>query len=557
MDFATRYTWKTLLNATLVFCISLFTAVGAIATPSDGIFELEASANFWDDSEVAGDDWGTPPLDGDAKVYTNIDDTDLPDDVYGGGKKNTFDIPDLSWVNGSILDKGNILHAYAAAYEESGDLIINFAALREGTNGDAFMGFWFYQDDVSTNADGSFEGEHMNGDVLIQVNYLQSANLGPEILVLEWDDTCTKQFIDKKGGEDDCVAENLRLKKQENALCNPGSNQLLCASTNTVVDPIDGFPIESFFEGGINLTQVLDTKACFSAFAAETRASSSITAQLKDFAMDSFELCSIDVTKECSQGRVNDTETGYEYDFSGKVINDGVGTLYNVVVIDTEDPVYKQDQIDETDNYVPIAVADILLPGAEVSYSGTIESTAYGLDNTVIVMAAPVDTDGAEKTVTDMATDDCQGADLNASLSVNKDCTSKFIPNYENSGVIAIGVGFSGQVCNTHKTLTMVLDTIFDDKTDTIYKDADMQTAFPNSGIDLELAPAGDEAVGECVSYYGSYTPDDFDTVATNGFRDTVTAKGHLKVKPDVTDTVQDTADCSICEDECPDCGTD
>lgn len=548
MDFATRYTWKALINATLACCISLFTAVGAIATPSDGIFELEASANFWDDATVAGDDWGTPPLDGGAKVYSHKDDTDLPDTIYAGGMKNIFDIPDLRWVNGSILDKGNILHAYAAAYEESGDLIINFAALREGTNGDAFMGFWFYQDDVSVNADGSFEGEHMNGDVLIQVNYLQSANLGPEILVLEWDDTCTKQQVDKKGGEDDCVAENLRLKKQENALCNPGSNQLLCASTNTVVDPIDGFPIESFFEGGINLTQVLDTKACFSAFAAETRASSSITAQLKDFAMDSFELCSIDVTKECEQGEVNATEDGFEYDFSGTVTNDGVGTLYNVIVIDTEDPVYQQDLLNETNNYVPIAVADMLLPGHSAPYSGTIESTAFGLDNTVIVMAAPVDTVGAERTVTDTATDTCQEPALEAALRANKECTSRFIPNYESTGVIAIGVGFSGQVCNDHESLTMVVTNIVDNKADTVYTDEAMTTPFVGP---VELG------VGECIAYYGNYIPAAFDNGATKEFTDTVSAAGYLKVNSDYTDNVFASAECSICEDECPDCAPD
>ena len=39
---------------------------------------------------------------------------------------------------------------------------------------------------------------------------------------------------------------------------------------------------------------------CFSSFLAETRSSSSITAQLKDFAEGSFQLCRIDVTKNCN-----------------------------------------------------------------------------------------------------------------------------------------------------------------------------------------------------------------------------------------------------------------
>lgn len=516
--------------------LGLFLVAGAVATPADGIFELETDANFNDDS-TQGDDWGTPPLSGAAKVYTAIDDTSLPDTIFAGGMKNIFDLPELKWVNGSILDKGNILHAYAAAYIIDENLILNFAALRKGTNGDAFMGFWFYQDDVYSKADGTFAGEHFNGDILIQVNYLQSANLGPEILVLQWDSSCIKRLINKKGGEGDCLALNLRLVKQANALCVPGTNQLMCASTNTTVDSVDGFPIESFFEGGINLTDVLNNPVCFSAFSAETRASSSITAQLKDFAMDSFELCSVDVTKVCAQGRVNAAEDGYLYDFSGDVLNNGVGTLYNVIVIDSEDAAYQYDLANDTNTYTPISVAAALLPGASAPYSGTIESTSFGLGNTVIVKAAPVDTVGAEKTVTDTATATCQSPSLTADIAVNKECSSTFIPDYESSGVIAIGVGFSGQVCNDHDELTMVLTTLVDNKA-TVYLDEAMTEPFTE---DIELA------VNECISYYGEYIPSSFDNATEQSFTDTVIVAGHLKVNPDLTDEAVASAECAIC----------
>ena len=118
----------------------------------------------------------------------------------------------------------------------------------------------------------------------------------------------------------------------------------------------------SFFEGGVNLTELLQTDTCFSSFAAETRASSSITAQLKDFVVGDFELCSVDITKTCNQAVVNDTEDGYVYSYSGDVINDGVGTLYDVVVEDLE--------AGTTHSLGAIASGD------SASYSGSFESTS-------------------------------------------------------------------------------------------------------------------------------------------------------------------------------------
>ena len=88
-----------------------------------------------------------------------------------------------------------------------------------------------------------------------------------------------------------------------------------CARTNAVTSaapaswnfvPKSGtpgtFPPQSFFEGGVNLNAIFGAGnvPCFSSFLAETRSSSSITAQLKDFAEGSFDLCKITVTKNCN-----------------------------------------------------------------------------------------------------------------------------------------------------------------------------------------------------------------------------------------------------------------
>ncbi len=172
--------WHTMKSFLYAIFTSLLIGSSAFATPTDGVFELEANANAIDDSGVgAPDDWSTPPNSGGALVFSFENDTATPDTIFTGGNKDIKDIPELGWKTGTVLDKGgDILHAYAAAYNINNDLVLTFGADRFGNSGDAFLGFWFYQDSVSTNPDGTFTGQHIAGDLLIQVNYLQGANEG-------------------------------------------------------------------------------------------------------------------------------------------------------------------------------------------------------------------------------------------------------------------------------------------------------------------------------------------------------------------------------------------
>ncbi|MFH4676966.1 DUF11 domain-containing protein [Vibrio diabolicus] len=518
--------WHTMKSFLYAIFTSLLIGSSAFATPTDGVFELEANANAIDDSGVgAPDDWSTPPNIGGAQVFSFENDTATPDTIFTGGNKDIKDIPELGWKTGTVLDKGDILHAYAAAYIIDNDLVLTFGADRFGNSGDAFLGFWFYQDSVGLNPDGTFTGQHIAGDLLIQVNYLQGANDGPEILVLEWDTTCAKAANnDPQDGQ--CAATNLRLKVKTNALCSPGA-QDVCASTNTTDSPApwaytpksgveNVFPPETFFEGGVNLTELLQTDTCFSSFAAETRASSSITAQLKDFVVGDFELCSVDITKTCNQAVVNETEDGYVYSYSGDVINDGVGTLYDVVVEDLE--------AGTTHSLGAIASGD------SASYSGSFESTSNGLTNTVKVTAAA--TPGGQATITDTASDPCESLSLSPMISVTKSCESGF--KLTENGIIA-EVSFSGMVCNTTPGLTLVNVSVVDDSGTP--EDASDDVTVVNN---IELAS------DQCQSYTGSYIPTAFSNAETQSFRDTVTAVGFLKIdNTQATNTAS--ADCDIC----------
>jgi len=541
MKYTTINRWLAFKKIMLACFMSLLMTSGTMATPTDGVFELESDANAIDESSSgAPDDWGTPPLSGSAKVFAFEDDTALPDSIFTGGRKDTQDIPDLGWKNGTILDKGNILHAYAAAYIISSDLVLTFGADRFGNTGDAFMGFWFYKAAVSTNPDGTFSGVHTaksgseSGDILIQVNYLQSANEGPEILVLEWDPTCNKA-ANNMPNDGQCAAKNLLLLKRSNALCDPGTNQVVCATTNTSpsaspwpytpkAGPDDIFPEESFFEGGVNITQLLGSETCFSSFAAETRASSSISAQLKDFVVGDFELCSVDISKTCGQAQVNSAETGYDYDFNGIVTNDGVGTLYNVVVTDNE--------ANQTFALGTIASGDTK------PYSGSFGSTQNGVSNTVTVTAAA--TPAGASTVTDNGGDDCDPISLSPMISVTKNCSSSF--QTTNNGIFS-KVSFSGMVCNTTENLTLENVSVTDDSGTTNTSD----DVVVLSGITLD--PKDTSGDTDCKMYSGSYIPLVFTNTNDQTFSDTVTAFGQLKIDgTQATNT--SSATCPICPAE-------
>ena len=156
--------WHTMKSFLYAIFTSLLIGSSAFATPTDGVFELEANANAIDDSGVgAPDDWSTPPNIGGAQVFSFENDTATPDTIFTGGNKDIKDIPELGWKTGTVLDKGDILHAYAAAYIIDNDLVLTFGADRFGNSGDAFLGFWFYQDSVGLNPDGTFTGQHIAG----------------------------------------------------------------------------------------------------------------------------------------------------------------------------------------------------------------------------------------------------------------------------------------------------------------------------------------------------------------------------------------------------------
>ncbi len=191
---------------------------------SNGLFELDANPQDLDKT-APPDDWDTPPDAGGAIIFSQIIADPAPKSIFDGGKKDIQDVTSWSWKDGSVPDKDNLTNAYAAAYNDSGDLVLYFGADRFANTGDAFMGFWFFKQKVQAMPDGSFSGHHVAGDTLVLVDYPQGANAVPYIAVVVWDTTCTKADSNDPS-PNQCAAANLRLKSESSgAVCSSGLNQ--------------------------------------------------------------------------------------------------------------------------------------------------------------------------------------------------------------------------------------------------------------------------------------------------------------------------------------------
>ena len=547
----TKFNYKPWLTA---LCLAGATLMTAAITPAyagvanNGLFELDA--NPQDDSGMPlPDDWATPPDAGAALIFSGILADPAPQSIFDGGKKDIQDVTDWSWKHGAVPDKDDLTNAYAAAYNDNGDLVLYFGADRFANTGDAFMGFWFFKQKVEAMPDGSFSGHHVAGDTLVLIDYPQGANAVPYIAVVVWDTTCTKAASnDPSPG--DCAAANLRLRSESSgAACSTGLNQLACATTNH--DDVDSpwpympksgsanvFPYESFFEGGINLTQLVGgSDNCFSSFMAESRSSSSFTASLKDFVLGDFELCGVSITKTCSAGDVNTAETGFVYTFNGVVTNTGFGTLYDVTVIDDNGT-----PADTTDDFtIPLGT---ILKGASANYNGTFESTLNPPTNGVTVTAAS--TSGGEATITDTASDLCPGVNRDPRIDVTKACSTRVLSENDN---LVIKVEYSGQVCNgtggSSGLAPISLNNV-------VVQDDAGTPGVP--GDDPAPILIGTLAAATCSPYSGSYYPASANSQipAEISFSDTVTATG-IAALGFGTPEDSATATCRLCP-TCPEC---
>ncbi|MGK2849572.1 MAG: DUF7507 domain-containing protein [Candidatus Limnocylindrales bacterium] len=274
----------------------------ALAAHNEGIFELDGNAL---DSGSAGADWENGAEGSLDQFFVGMG-SEGPDndDTYftTGGSKDENNISSWKITTNSVPDKNELLNAYAAVYEQGGDTWVYFGADRFDNDGDAQIGFWFFQNNIGTSG-ADFTGTHKVGDVLILSEYTNGGAVDL-VCAYEWNPPGGNNIAAGGDCDDATNGSNLDLVAAGAACDVPDGEGTydICAVTNEDTsdapwpflnkDASADFGVGQFFEGGINLSDMFGGQPpCFGTFLAETRSSQETDAQLKDFALGSLDTC--------------------------------------------------------------------------------------------------------------------------------------------------------------------------------------------------------------------------------------------------------------------------
>lgn len=291
-----------------------------------------------------------------ATVATCVADWMKPDQTYFDSNKDIQDIAPAGTDTWSCvqlnnpLDKNEILNTYSVLGSDpvSGDTKLYFGFERATNTGTSYMAFWFLQGEASCTHSGngsssweSFGSEpHSIGDVLVLSDFTGGGKVST-IQVAQWDPGDAKAPCPNTPGEGLRVAVNL-CRIATGADCQDvAADDNICGRVNsaTITTPWLNEPdgpdckrkgvifqgaagtapctvplaANQFFEGGINLSQVLGPNLpCFSNFLAETRSSAEFTATLKDYGRGDFDTCgSITIIKDVTSPPTDPTDFSF------------------------------------------------------------------------------------------------------------------------------------------------------------------------------------------------------------------------------------------------------
>ena len=351
-----------LVGASLMAIAMVLPALAVHGTPVPNLFELEGNAvndpsNPRDDWSLLDDGAGDPNNDDSALVSAFIGQNvegPTPDATYftGGGSKDDLNIQG-NWqydATGSAQDKAEIIDAFAAAYQDDdGDNIVYFGADRFSADGDTFIGFWFLQNQLTfgtpgPNGVGPINGNHVVGDILVLSDFTNGGAVS-EIKVYRWvgsggdtNGTLDLIFENVPPVVVDCGQLNLNVNDDVCATVNPlgGETAPWPYTPKANQGPPGAFPQGAFYEGGINLSELIpDFPGCFSSFLAETRASASVDSTLSDFAYGNLDTCNPEMTITKTPNRADvcagaSTSVTYTY----VVTNTGSTDLTNIDISD-------------------------------------------------------------------------------------------------------------------------------------------------------------------------------------------------------------------------------
>ena len=491
------------------------------AAGADQLLELDGNVDY-DGVPSTGVDWSNFTSSAQYYQSTLIHDNDqsapyTPGERYDAniwdqGSKDTQQISEWKWKNPNnhkATDKVDIVNATAAIFNKDGDMIIYLQADRYANDGDAYMGAWLFRNKITPLDNGTFDGVHEDGDLLMLANFTGGGDYF-EVLLYQW----------KDGALDETPLTGYGF-----AIANDGTVDASSPYDNYVAKTAnkvgDGkYPDLSFFEGGVNLSKFYADigmdMPCFTTIMIESRNSASVDAALEDFVIDNeFSTCAYSIAKECVHSELNAAGDGVNYDYNITVTNDGFGTMSLSLRDDAGTPTVPDDDYTWTD----VAVVDkTVLP-----YS--ILNAPLNLTNTVTAQGV------AEKSATEFCT-----AVVDTNVTVTKKCKTTLEGV---GGYTVVRVDFNGTVCNSGNA--KVNNISLSDTTDG-------ETGYTVDLNQTYLLP------GECATYIGKYYPTapTYPCAKYNKQQDAIYATYDVNISGATETTLPAvSANCDLCDNGC------
>jgi hypothetical protein len=196
----------------------------------------------------------------------------------GGGSKDVLGISQWQWKMQMPQDKDDIEHSFAGTMvaSDTGKSFLVAGLDRYAANGDATIGFWFFQSQISINANGTFNGRHTDGDILLVVDFTVGGST-PVVKLFRWtgnDATGTIVPLAYPAGAAFAIVPT-----------GPTAVPWTFIDKDGLTMPQTG----EYLQAGVDLSAIFGANVpTFVSFLSETRSSASTNSTLSDFALGSM-----------------------------------------------------------------------------------------------------------------------------------------------------------------------------------------------------------------------------------------------------------------------------
>ncbi|MEO5775819.1 MAG: hypothetical protein ABIQ27_02880, partial [Flavobacterium sp.] len=421
-----------------------------------------------------------------------IDPTNPSDDIWqGGGSKDINPISSWGWQTNSSNDKNNIANG---GYYLDGNILYFFAD-RYSNNGDSAIGFWLLQGSVAKLVNGSFSGDHTDGDILMISHFVNGGSVA-QIQAFRWD-----------GGANGTLNPTpipLPTSGLDARVNSTVVNSPLAWGYTPKAGAANTYPENSFFEGFIDLTSInFNLSVCLGTFIIETRQSQSLNSTLEDFAGGRFGSVPLDKTliggSYCSSSPNTGTIT---------MASSETGVSYQLV-LDSDSSNVQAAQLGTggtlTWSGLPAGSYHVL-----ATNTTSLCTAVIGLPTIVTVVNSPTCSitgiDSVCPSTTSIGYSGPAGAGLTYAWSIVGNGTISGVANQQNVTVNA------GSVCGQTFTLTLILSNAANcsstcTKIVTVNDTTPPQITFCPPGAALGCNPAGVPAAGVATATDNCSTP--------------------------------------------------